>query len=298
MKQILLSFFLLSSIQSFAQNVKIVDIINDGEEFLILASDGLVYELTNRDPENLEFAYSALESHETVDLIKPIMSLNKFFDTRQKITGFQKFISESEQSKKNSTSINTENPTALDNYEVSTVSTEEKGLALFKTMRRDTRKRSQCYNRAHVWSFEMSKKLIGNKKINLGKSWIFFSRKYIKEYKYKWWFHIAPYIKYDNIDDIFVMDRKFTKKPLTLRDWTDTFMLNDAECSEVKYYSDYRARMYTEECFVIKSSMYYWQPNQIKALESGGEEKKIFKKRELETAYKNAVKRWRGEVEL
>jgi hypothetical protein len=305
MKRIILSVFLMCSVQTFAQTVKIIDIIDEGEDFLVLASDGLVYELTNRDSEIINEAYNALKTKRVVELAKPVLSLNKYLNTRQKIVGFKNFSEQLTENKskissfKTSDLLNTEVPTPLDNFQVSGVSTLEESLSLFKTMRKDTRKRSQCYNRAHVWSFEMNKKLIENKRINLGKVWIFFSRKYIKEYDYKWWFHVAPYIENTNSNDIFVMDRKFTRKPLALRGWTDTFMQNNAKCSGVKYYSEYRSRMFSEECFIIKSSMYYWQPNEIKALENGGAEKNEFEMAELKTAYKNGVKRGRRiEIEL
>lgn len=297
MKKVLLCVAFLASSLSFSNTVKIVDIIDEQGDFLVLASDGLVYELLQQNNDKKEFAYEAMNTNESVELVKPKLSLNKFFDVRQKIIDFKGASTEikpksSIQKINKNSDIEASGVTPLDGYQVSAYSTEAEGLKLFKSMRTDTRKKSQCYNRAHVWSYEMNKKMINGKRIQLGKTWLFFSRKYIREYKYKWWFHIAPYLKQKDIkDDIFVMDRKFTRKPLRLKDWTDVFMHNDAECSEVKFYSDYRSRMYTEECFIINSSMYYWQPNELKKLEETGLGKSFFRKPELQTAYKNGIKR-------
>ncbi len=294
MKALLLVLSLLFITNAIA-SIKIVEILND-EEILLLASDGLVYELKTDDNAEINFAYEAMESQLDVELKKPLINLKRIFDEREIVTGFKKVQTETP---KNITFNNQKSsvPTPLNNFEVTSVGSFEDSKSLFKTMTTRTKRRSQCYNRAHVWSHRLSKVEVAGKKLNLGKTWIFFSRKYIKEYKYKWWFHIAPYIKLQGENGPYVMDRKFTREPLKLQGWTNVFMKNNAQCKEVIYYSDYRQNQGQAWCFIIKSSMYYWQPKNIEALEAGAEEKKSFVESELRKAYKDAVKRWNGELE-
>ena len=46
---------------------------------------------------------------------------------------------------------------------------------------------SQCYDKAHYWSYEWSRQ-----NLSLGKMFLFFTESYIRRYNYKWWFHVAP----------------------------------------------------------------------------------------------------------
>ena len=136
---------------------------------------------------------------------------------------------------------------------------------MFATMRRGIRNRSQCYNRAHVWAWELNKKVYNDRKIQVGKIWLFFTRKYIREYRYKWWFHVSPFV--DVNSELRVMDRKFTKGPLPEKTWTDIFIYSKQRCTEVYKYSDYRDHQFATHCYVIKSSLYYWQPYQVDNVE-------------------------------
>jgi hypothetical protein len=282
---------LLLSFQALAGlKVKIVDIIEE-EEFLLLADNGLVYELTTEDKDVLDFAYYAKDNNLEVEIVKPFLNLDSVFDQRESVRTLKlDFIPNAQVSPKNLNKEFINVPTPLDNYEVSSVSVD-KAAELFSTMRTDTRKRSQCYNRAHVWTYELSKKVVNGKKLDLGKTWLFFTRKYIRDYKYKWWFHIAPYIKADS--QIRVLDRKFTRTPLTLQEWTDEFMYNDAKCKVIEFYNDYRNNQDVESCFVINSSMYYWQPLHIEGLADGDAQPNSWNEQQMDIAYKNAVRRWK-----
>ncbi len=282
---------LLLSFQAVAGlKVKIIDIIAE-EEFLLLADNGLVYELTSDDPEVLDFAFYAKEHNLEVEIVKPLLSLDAVFDNRESVRTLKLDYTPNSQTSPKLNDKNVLNiPTPLDNYEVSSVS-EEKATELFSSMRTDTRRRSQCYNRAHVWTYELSKKVVNGKKLDLGKTWLFFTRKYIREYRYKWWFHIAPYIKADS--QVRVLDRKFTKSPLPLQEWTDEFMHNNAKCKVIEYYNDYRENQEVESCFIINSSMYYWQPLHIEGLADGDAEPTSYSEYSIEKAYRDAIRRWK-----
>lgn len=282
---LLLSFQVLAGLK-----VKIVDIM-EGDEFLLLASNGLVYELTSDDQEVLDFAHYAKENNLEVEIVKPLLNLDSVFDTRESVRTLKlDYTPDAQVAPKNLNKNLLNIPTPLDNYEVSDVS-ESQADRLFSSMRDDTRRKSQCYNRAHVWTYEMSQNFVNGSKLNLGKTWIFFTRKYISDYKYKWWFHVAPDIKVDNVHT--VLDRKFLRGPINLRGWTDFFMQNKAECKVVEYYDEYSNNQEVESCYIIKSSMYYWQPYQIEGLEDGDAEPKSWFNEQMEIAGKNAVgRRW------
>ena len=292
MKQILFLVILLSSSITYSNTITINQILSPvvhDDVYLVLGSDAQVYEIDKSQTEVINQAKIAFEFKDEVELT---LSKNKQRNKRDQIVSLE--ISNPILAK--SSQIISSIPTPLDNFNVTMVSPKS-GKKMFSSMNYKTRRRSQCYNRAHVWAYEIFKKFsTSQNKMNLGKVWIFFTQKYIRDYKHKWWFHIAPYTQYHDSVTTFVMDRSYTKKPVPLREWTNIFMKNDAKCKEVKYYSHYRANQKNESCFIIKSSMYYWQPFNIENLEKGEAEKTRFDITELEKAYKNAIRRWDGDI--
>jgi hypothetical protein len=294
MKSFLSLTCLLLSFQALAGlKVKIVDIIEE-EEFLLLANNGLVYELTTDDREVLDFAHYAKENDLEVEIVQSLLNLDSVFDNRESVRTLKlDYTPDAQVAPKNINKSILNVPTPLDNYEVSNVS-ESQADSLFSTMRRDTRRKSQCYNRAHIWSYELSQKSVNGSKLNLGKTWIFFTRKYIQEYKYKWWFHVAPHIMVDSSHS--VLDRKFLRGPISLQGWTNYFMQNKAVCKVVEYYDDYSNNQDVESCFIMKSSMYYWQPLHIEGLEDGDAEPKSWNSQQMNIAGKNAIgRRWKDD---
>lgn len=135
----------------------------------------------------------------------------------------------------------------------------------FLTMRRDSRRKSQCYDRAYVWGYDLWEK----RAVNSMKLFLFFTNKYIREYRYKWWFHVSPMSYVDEQE--YVIDRLFTKGPLTPQRWTNIFMRNNAVCKTVESYFDYFKDDPTESCFLIRATMYYLGPNALKRRDQGYE---------------------------
>lgn len=80
--------------------------------------------------------------------------------------------------------------TPSSNYTPTVLPSFEKAKEVFKTLNHRANEDSQCYNRAHVWSWEM----YNNHLIRPMKIYIFFSRRYIRRYNFDWWFHVAPYV--------------------------------------------------------------------------------------------------------
>jgi cellobiose-specific phosphotransferase system component IIB len=135
----------------------------------------------------------------------------------------------------------------------------------FLTMRRDSRRRSQCYERAYVWAYD----LWNSQEIHSMKIFLFFTSKYIREYRFKWWFHVTP-MSYLGEEE-YVLDRLFAKGPLRMKTWTNIFMRNNAVCKSVVSYFDYDKEDPNESCFLIRSSMYYLGPNALKRRDQGYE---------------------------
>lgn len=295
MRGIVLSFlFIITSANAATITTKVHDIIKPSKsesKFLILATSGDVFELDESNTEALEAAYFSLEENILIDINLVDLSLNKILGMRENISKINMANTPLEIEEEGA--FDTEIPTPLDNYELTSIWNMDDANKLFRSQRTRTRRRSQCYNRAHVWTYELKKR-----GVNSGKVWLFFTKRYIKEYKYKWWFHVAPYITVKGEEEETVMDREFTRTPKTLTDWKNIFMKNNAPCPTVEYYSDYRDHFWngSKFCYFIKSSMYYWQPFDIEKLEQGEAQRTEWNKNQLEQAYRNAIKGWNGEL--
>jgi hypothetical protein len=156
---------------------------------------------------------------------------------------------------------------------------------LFNKGRRDYVEDSQCYQRAQVWSYEWRKM-----NIYTSKTWIFFTRKYIRKYNFEWWFHVAPSVHVSTEEGIKerVLDLKYARSPLKLKDWTDIFIRDSTNCPVVDNYTDQADYPESSSCFVMKSSMYYYQPYELELEEINGIEKTVWIKDEVKRSYLQA----------
>ncbi len=152
-------------------------------------------------------------------------------------------------------------------------------------MRRAWSDNSQCYDRSHIWAYE---------EFNWGrrylqKAFLFFSDSYIERYNFKWWFHTAPFalINMNGVVAERIMDPAFFQYPLKEKIWTDIFMENKVTCKLIGKYSDYSAHPDQNDCYIMKTSIYFWQPKDLDALERTGIEKKKFIDWEVRHAYEN-----------
>lgn len=148
-------------------------------------------------------------------------------------------------------------------------------------------KDSQCYNRAHIWSYEWFLK----HNVNSNKTWVFFTRRYIRKFKFEWWFHVSPSVAVREKDGVIrekIMDVKYARGPINLKQWTDIFMLDDANCPMVKTYSDYANYPESGSCYTMRSSMFYYQPYDIESKETWGTSKNNWFDVEIKAAYLEA----------
>ncbi|MES2526225.1 MAG: protein-glutamine glutaminase family protein [Bdellovibrionota bacterium] len=153
---------------------------------------------------------------------------------------------------------------------------------IFLKMNRRHQRASQCYNRAHVWTYEEFQR----SQLRSMKLFMFFTRSYIRRYNYKWWFHVTP-MTYVN-GTAMTMDRTFMKRPVEIKTWTDNFIYSKRNCPIISRYSQYRNNQEAEHCYLHPASMYYWQPRDLETNERNGFEKKQYVRSEVNWAYQEA----------
>ncbi len=156
---------------------------------------------------------------------------------------------------------------------------------VLRGMRHNWNRDSQCYDRSHIWSYEET--FAGR---YLQKAFLFFSDAYIGRYNHPWWFHTAPFAMVKLNGEIVerVMDPVFSRYPLKFKLWTDLFMKNKVECKLIARYSDYSTHPGEDDCYMMKTTIYFWQPKDLDAFERSGIEKTKFIDWEIKHAYENA----------
>lgn len=164
---------------------------------------------------------------------------------------------------------------------------------VMNSFRNDLDKHKQCFNRAHVWSYETKVK----HNVNLGKVWLFFTQKYIKTYNYKWWFHIAPFTEVNQ--QKYVLDKTYSKGGAqTVNSWKNMFIRNSHNCPVVSDYNEFYNKQNEAYCYIMYSSQYFWQPWHLEWLTNQGVFRYGYKMMDLKPAYEDVVKNWDGEIPL
>lgn len=174
-------------------------------------------------------------------------------------------------------------PGEKEEYSPTIVSNLSEVNSIFRRMNRGWQRDSQCYNRAHIWNYEeFQKSGLKSKKV-----FIFFTRKYIRDYNFYWWFHAIPTVLANSEGNVVerYLDPRYARSPLTRKTWTDIFVRSRRDCPVVTRYSDYRNNQESEHCYLHFSSMYYWQPRDLERFERTGYEKKSFIRSEVNHAY-------------
>jgi hypothetical protein len=174
-----------------------------------------------------------------------------------------------------------QNPTVLSDYSTA--------KSIFNGMNRSYKSKTECSDRAHVWSYEEWKKhgLVSNK------VFLFFTNTYIRRYRFYWWFHVSPYTLIRENGNVVehVMDRRYTGYPYHMKNWTDVFIRSKKSCP-VKTYAHYRANKNgPEHCFLVKTSMYYRLPYHVRMMEDNGVIKTRFSTSEVNFSYRAFTRR-------
>lgn len=125
-------------------------------------------------------------------------------------------------------------------------------------------RRGECFHRAYLWAYDTWTK----EKIATHKTFLFFTRKYIERYRYKWWFHVAPMLISDGVE--WMLDPRFVSAPRSVKRWTDNFMKNAAECPVITKYEGYERHHKDKWCYLRKTTMFYYHPNSVLRADGAG----------------------------
>jgi hypothetical protein len=161
---------------------------------------------------------------------------------------------------------------------------------IFRGLNRSWRRDTECSDRAHIWSYEEWRK----SNLISSKAFLFFTNTYIRAYRWHWWFHVAPYTLVQNQGSIGerVLDPRFLQAPVSMKSWTDFFIKSNRACPVTSYGHFEANRNSLEHCFVVKSSMYYRLPIQIRTMENLGQTKTSFNNSEINFSYRAFTRRY------
>lgn len=251
-----------------------VDLGQNGDEHLVYLSTGQVARIMSDDHQTLDMVKEALKLKSWLSIAlgkeREILSLRNIpAPTSETDQSFQSRFAREE----------------ILPYQPSILKNLDDARAVFYDAR-TSHKDSQCFNRAHIWTYEWRTK----RNLYSSKAWIFFTRRYIRKYKFEWWFHVAPMVHVVEGDKVKerIMDIKYAKGPLKLKQWSNIFMRDSADCRVVETYSDYANYPESGSCFVMKSSMYYYQPVDLEQREILGTQKTRWSQAEVKHAYQEA----------
>lgn len=282
---------LLTTINSFATittNVAHIENGMNGEDTEVFVSyDGRVFNVEPERIELIEKLQFAKENNLAVELeIEDSMVLNP--ETVERIEAVDIVLPETEEV------VAPVSLTPMTDYKASNVESYEVAQKIFSSLNNSTKMFSQCFNRAHVWA----KQMYDNFQVDSMKILIYYTKRYRREVSKKWWFHIAPMI--DVNGQYYVMDREFTRKPVTDASWESIFTSKmgntDYRCKKIdnikEFYDEENTN--TEFCNIQHTSMYYWEPNDMSRLDKTGAQKTNWVNWELRVAAKEAFKKWRN----
>ncbi len=151
---------------------------------------------------------------------------------------------------------------------------------IFNSLNDTNKTRSQCFKRAHMWSFDMWSRLgVVSQKI-----FIFYTRRYIELQDFDWWFHVAPVVRAGGVD--YALDRAFTNRPHTIEEWKNRFLNPNITCPVIDHYDQYESKQWNRLCYLRMMPMYYFRPADIRDLDRQGREKTGWVLSELQDARK------------
>lgn len=162
----------------------------------------------------------------------------------------------------------------------------EKAKRMVSEARHASKPETQCFNRAHIWTYEWRVK----HNVYSNKIWIYFTRKYIRRFNFEWWFHVAPMVHMvvDGQVKERVLDVKYARNPHAIQKWANIFLRDDAKCPYVKGYSEHAKFPEAGSCFFQKSPMYYYQPVNLEFLDKFGTVVNSWREADVRQAYAEA----------
>lgn len=275
MKVYVLMIGLLCSFQSmaltFTSTVHSIDIGNKDEFHLVRFDNGRVGFVEANDDEFLNLLHVNAKNNEMIEVS---------FDKDNYLVSAQSMgtsIIEDDKSKYES----------VGPYKPSIVKTISEASRIFSRMRRDYTSNGECYSRAHVWAYEEHQR----SGLNLMKVFMFFTERYIRNYRYHWWFHVTPMVYLQNLNSPRTLDRRYTTGPIMTKTWSDVFIRSQRTCKKVQKFDEFWLNQQSQDCYHIHSSMYYVIPRDLEKRDLTGVEKTEFKEKEIKRAYRDGFNR-------
>jgi hypothetical protein len=158
----------------------------------------------------------------------------------------------------------------LTGYQPSVLASEDAAKSIYDRMPIEVFKgNSGCFQRTHDWAFTLSTR----NNIKSMKVFLFFTRRYQREFDYKWAYHVAPLIPVRLADGTIeerVFDPTFTSrpswekdeneskydnKPIPVSEWLKYFIYPGVECPLVDNYRDYYEFQEQHYCYTMKAPM-------------------------------------------
>lgn len=174
---------------------------------------------------------------------------------------------------------------SLPPYEPTVLKSYNSALSILNQMRKDYNKEGQCYSRAHVWAYEE----YNRSGLQSMKLFLFFTNRYIRNYRFHWWFHVTPMTYVEGT--MRTLDRRYSSAPVRTKTWTDIFIKSKRSCRLVKYYNTYAKNQESQDCYLIPVSMYFLIPRDIEKRDLMGTVKESFIQRDIDRSYRDAFDR-------
>lgn len=293
-KNILLAGLLLVSVKAQAgitTHVAHIEKNVNADTEIFVNHEGRVFNVDNNRPELLDALEYAKENNLQVELeVEDAMVLHP--DTVERIEEVR-LLEAPVSVEVPEVALEAElNP--MTGYSPSNVESLDKATEVFNSLNNNTKWFSQCFNRAHIWAKEM----FNNYNIHSMKILIYYTKRYRREVSKKWWFHIAPMVSVNG--DYYVMDREFTRNPVTDTEWEKIFTKKmgntDYRCKKIDNIKEFYDEENTQNefCNIQHTSMYYWEPNDMSRLDKTGAQKTDWVNWELRVAAKEAFRKWRN----
>lgn len=265
--------FLILSISSNAFAESFDSTIHSVEADLIRFDNGRVTFIKEKNKALLDTLKQSLELKETV-VVK--------VDKHNNLTSVQSDLI---------SHIEDENLWGIKNaYQPSILKNHTESLSIFKRMRKDFRRSGQCFQKAHIWTYEEYLR----SGLNSMKIFMFFTERYIRRYKHKWWFHVTPMFYVGNMQTPRTLDRQYMKGPRSTKFWSDDFVKSKRRCKIVNRFDEFWLNQKTEDCYHIYTSMYFVIPRDIEVRDLTSYEKTVFREKDILRAYEEGFKKPRN----
>lgn len=279
---LLILSFLISGVanaERFQAKIYDIGVGQAGEAHLIKLTSGQVAFIKNDDEQMME---SLQANQRSGDIVEIELDINRNIVSAQSTNFFDDITSNADARNRVLTYKTQKHmPTLLEN--------RGQTQQVFGRLNTGYNKKSQCYNRAHVWAYEEFKR----HGLKSDKAFVFFSDQFIRRTNFWWWFHVAPLLTHRDGAwlEQRVLDHQFSPRPQRIQEWLGQWVKGGRPCEVVRKYSDYaegQKNDHASDCYVVKTSMYFWQPRDIDNYEKTGSLKTDFIPAEVEHAYGEA----------